>query len=208
MTTDLLVRSRLRSDLNASRLKELVDSKLARRNEHRQLGNSTTIRSIIVPVDGTCFAEHAIPHAVALAKQLGGHIVLVSVHQPVQRAVRGRTLYVDEFWTASDKRQKEEYLANIVERISELSSVPVTSLLVKGRNVVERLLQATTSGVDLVVMATHGRGGLGRLWWGSVVDSFRRQTATPLLTVRGSDAPADFAAGRPIRRILVPLDGA
>jgi hypothetical protein len=45
--------------------------------------------------------------------------------------------------------------------------------------------------VDLIVMSTHGRSGLGRLVFGSVAESVLRGTRVPILLVRPSTAPLD-----------------
>ncbi len=66
---------------------------------------------------------------------------------------------------------------------------------------------AAGSGTDLVVMTTHGRGPLTRVWLGSVADGLVRQMAAPLLLVRPSDGPADLGAEARLRHLLVPLDG-
>jgi nucleotide-binding universal stress UspA family protein len=60
-------------------------------------------------------------------------------------------------------------------------------------------------GIDLVVMATHGRGGFERVWLGSVADRLVRTLEVPVLLVRASGEPAaDAMPGGPV---LVPLDG-
>jgi nucleotide-binding universal stress UspA family protein len=59
--------------------------------------------------------------------------------------------------------------------------------------------------VDLVVMATHGRGGIQRAWLGSVADQLVRTLEIPVLLVRGQPGPAPGEAGA--GPILVPLDG-
>ncbi len=63
---------------------------------------------------------------------------------------------------------------------------------------------AETHDVELIVAATHGRGGVHRLWLGSVADSLLRTAPRPLLLVRPDGATA--AAPR-VRHVLVPLDG-
>jgi nucleotide-binding universal stress UspA family protein len=59
-------------------------------------------------------------------------------------------------------------------------------------------------GVDLVVMTTHGRGGIQRAWLGSVADQLVRSLEIPLLLIRPKEGAA--AAAR-VEEILVPLDG-
>ena len=74
--------------------------------------------------------------------------------------------------------------------------MPVTPVLLQGREVADSLCEAASrTGTDLVVMATHGRGPLGRLWCGSVADVLMRRLSVPMLFVPGYDS-----AGRPDRR--------
>ena len=62
---------------------------------------------------------------------------------------------------------------------------------------------ASEGGAELIVMSTHGRGGLGRLLVGSVAEAVVRQAQVPVLLVRGALAPRPAGLGR----VLVPLDG-
>jgi nucleotide-binding universal stress UspA family protein len=63
--------------------------------------------------------------------------------------------------------------------------------------------------IDLIVMATHGRGGISRLWFGSVADALLRTSALPVLVIQpdeGSTATG-WRTRHPITHVLVPLDG-
>ena len=59
----------------------------------------------------------------------------------------------------------------------------------------------------MVVMTTHGYGGLRRLWLGSVADELVRRSDIPLLLVRASDSNGRTCEAAPFQHILVPLDG-
>jgi nucleotide-binding universal stress UspA family protein len=60
--------------------------------------------------------------------------------------------------------------------------------------------------VDLVVMSTHGRGGMNRMWLGSVAEDVIRHGRTPVLLVRpDEDTPGNLDEDIPVQRILVPL---
>jgi nucleotide-binding universal stress UspA family protein len=85
--------------------------------------------------------------------------------------------------------------------------VRVSPVFLEGRDVANSLCKAASTGTDLVVMATHGRGPLGRLWFGSVADVLLRRLSVPLLFVRGYDAPADLTADPLVRHVVIPLDG-
>ena len=64
---------------------------------------------------------------------------------------------------------------------------------------------AAELGVDLIVMSTHGRGGLGRLYYGSVADEVLRGSPVPVLLVHASSRIVPPAASG--SRVVVPLDG-
>ena len=92
----------------------------------------------------------------------------------------------------------------MADRLERDSTAPVTSALLEGPVVEVIHERALGCGVDLVVMATHGRGPLSRFWLGSVADQLIRRVAAPLLLVRPHEGEA-----RPVvvRHVLVPLDG-
>jgi nucleotide-binding universal stress UspA family protein len=66
---------------------------------------------------------------------------------------------------------------------------------------------ACSSGVDLIVMSTHGRGALGRIWLGSVAAALIRQAPVPLLLVRPHEALTKASDEPVFRHVLVALDG-
>jgi nucleotide-binding universal stress UspA family protein len=66
---------------------------------------------------------------------------------------------------------------------------------------------AQRTAPDLVVLATHGRGGVSRWWHGSVTDALLRHLAVPLLVVRPRTGQLVPGAGAAFRRVLLALDG-
>jgi nucleotide-binding universal stress UspA family protein len=85
--------------------------------------------------------------------------------------------------------------------------VPVTAHLLEGEIVTTLTDHVVRTGADLVVMTTHARGPLGRLWLGSVADELIRHLPVPLLLVRPHEGPPDFASQPALQHLLVPLDG-
>lgn len=69
------------------------------------------------------------------------------------------------------------------------------------------LALARRAGADLVVMTTHARGPLGRLWLGSVADRLVRELPVPLLLVHPRDTAVDLAQEPALKHLLLPLDG-
>jgi nucleotide-binding universal stress UspA family protein len=167
--------------------------------------NPAPFRSILVPVDGSRLAEQAIPTALAIAKRSQGKVKLVLVHQlhpllfmePGQ--VYTRTLLAIQ-------KADREYLTGLVERWRAEAGPVFSSALLKGPVAPTLADYARDVGADLVVMTTHGRGGLRRVWLGSVADELVRRLDVPLILVRPSEKGA---AAEPLGwgEIVVPLDG-
>jgi nucleotide-binding universal stress UspA family protein len=174
---------------------------------HLTLAPPCRYRSLLVPLNGEPLGEHALPLALGIARRAGAEVRVVHVRTPLDLAYGPELFPRDEGLDARLRRQQQAYLEDVVRRVAMISSVRVTPILVEGRSVIEALCETASAGTDLVVMATHGRGALGRLWFGSVADVLRRRLAVPLLLVRGYDAPADLAADPAVRHVLLPLDG-
>jgi nucleotide-binding universal stress UspA family protein len=172
-----------------------------------KLTPANAYRKILVPVDGDLFAEHALPLALGIARRTGAEIRIVHVHCPTQSVERPETFYYDSSFDAFLRRRHQTYLNDLVRRLRKVTSVPVTPVFMQGRKVVDSLCEAAGSGADLVVMATHGRGLIGRLWFGSVGDELMQRLSVPLLFVRGYDAPADLTGDPNVRHVLITLDG-
>jgi nucleotide-binding universal stress UspA family protein len=125
----------------------------------------------------------------------------------LQSAYRPETLYYDSGLDAFLRRRQQAYLDDLFRRLRKVTSVRVTPVFLQGREVADSLCEAASAGTDLVVMATHGRGPLGRLWFGSVADALLRRLSVPLLFVRGYNAPADLTGDPLVQHVLIPLDG-
>ncbi len=165
-------------------------------------------RSLLVPLDGSAFAEHALLLALGLARRAGAALNVVQVHVPFA------LMYADSLSLGSYEaearvlEQERAYLDGIVKRLASLAPVAVTSALLEGPVVAEMLSgQAAVTKADLVVMTTHGRGPLSRLWLGSVADEMVRRATTPVLLVRPHEKGVDLAAEPGLRHVLIPLDG-
>jgi nucleotide-binding universal stress UspA family protein len=165
-----------------------------------------TYHAILVPLDGSEFGERALPLAVELAQRNNARLELAMVHQPIQSfATAMEVPEVGAEYEAEARRREQEYLDQTTQRLASRYNIPVSSRLLQG-SVAETLeWHVPSSGIDLVVMSTHGRGAMGRFWLGSVADRLIRRLHIPVLVVRPNwqeDAP-----DAEINRILVPLDG-
>jgi len=164
-------------------------------------------RSLLVPLDGSAFGEHALPLALGIARRAGATVRLVHVRSPLEPASDPGRLSYDGGLDAWTRRHQQAYLDGLVRRLAKVTPVPVVPLLAEGREVVPTLCEVASAATDLVVMATHRRGMLGRLWHGCVADALLRRLTAPLLLVRGYGAPVDLTGDPVPRHVLIPLDG-
>ncbi len=163
-------------------------------------------RTILVPLDGSRFAERALPLATWLASQARARLHLFLAHQPAAVVVGIGDLLPPPAELDDELRVREQtYLAEAVERLGTVGEGPVEMSFAEAPAGSEIVEEATKLGADLIVMATHGRGAIGRLWLGSVADYVVRQAPAPVVLVRTDETGARSATS-PIRGILVPLD--
>jgi len=151
-------------------------------------------RSILLPWDGTAEGEKVLGPARSLLGGAGRFLVARVVDAP-HGDVEGAT------------RQARQELADLTDRHAG-DGLEIGTEAVVGEPV-ERILELIDlRAPDLVVLGTHGRTGLERWLLGSVSESVLRETGAPLLVVNVTrfEEEAD-ASWRPIRRVVVPLDG-
>ena len=147
--------------------------------------------TILLPLDGSPLAEAALPRAVEIAEASGARLFLV-------RAAEAHVLPCADLTEAQVKvvREAEEYLAQMEERLHTLGLKHVQTSVWYGPAAYAIVEAARLHKVDLIVMTTHGRSGLGRLILGSVAESVLRGTTTPILLVRAADAPVETPRGK------------
>ncbi|MGO9110325.1 MAG: universal stress protein [Thermoguttaceae bacterium] len=164
--------------------------------------------SILVPLDGSQFAEQALPLALKIANRAAASLEVVQVYDRyVIQDPRCGWLPFDLEEDAIFEEKVQAYLDTITMRLEKAASVPVTSALVGGLIADGILERARTKPADLIVMTTHGRGPASRFWLGSVADELVRHASVPIVLVRPQEASADPGPEPNLRRILVPLDG-
>ncbi len=152
---------------------------------------------ILFPTDGSEGAAAVFDHVLALAETHGATVHVLTVADTTRDSV---TRVGGEVVDALE-REGEDVVAEFAERADE-RHVPVVTDVVQGRPYETIVDYADGQGMDLVVMPTHGRTGLGRFLLGSVTERVVRQSDVPVLTVRPDDD-----VRYPYRTVLVPTDG-
>lgn len=155
-------------------------------------------RTIMVPLDGSDLAERALPFARQMVKASNAHLLLIRVVPPTPYPAAERD--VDRGKAMSDA---EAYLDGML--IEPAGDTSVETAVYFGDPAQTIIEEARTRGVDLIVMSTHGRTGLGKWVYGSVAEQVFRHVPVPALIIP-PHCRADWPTDRQ-PRILVPLDG-
>ncbi len=164
------------------------------------------LNRILVPVDGSPFAEHALPHAIGVAARLNAELHLLLAHH-VTLGVDAGWMPQPELFAKSIFDSEERYLSSLRDRLAA-AGVQGTYIHHKDGAPAELLTDfAEEHDIDLIVMSTHGRGGLQRAYIGSVADGVLRRAHRPVLLVRPGEEGEVRFRGRDVRRILVAVDG-
>ena len=146
---------------------------------------------IMVPLDGSDLAECVLPHVEAITTGCKiTNVVFVRVVNPIQlpASVPARG---DFGFREKDRQELEEhrkqtaetYLKKMVDSI-RLEGATLSYEVLEG-NVADTLAHwAEKNGVDLIVIASHGRSGVSRWVMGSVADRVLRSACVPVLMIR------------------------
>lgn len=189
-----------------------AQTKFAWRVKH---GPSTAMRhhsararssGILVPLDGSEFAEHAIPMALGIAEQTGAGIELVHIVVPTEVLSPYDALYFADDALETKKRTMQAYLDTVIERVREHSSVRVKAKVIEARSAPAAIRERAAQKSRLLVMASRGKGMLRRFWSGSVSHAVLKNLPVPAIFVRGSTGPATLTP-RPAKDLLLPFAG-
>ena len=145
--------------------------------------------NILVPLDGSSFAEMALPHASALAAKFGCKVTLVIIFETphIYESIDKAGEVLDDIHQAAI-RQASEYLEGVKATLTA-EGLSVAIKVTEGGHVAGMILEAIEeSGADLVVMSTHGRSGLDRWRFGSVAQRVARHSPVPVVLIRPKTA--------------------
>jgi nucleotide-binding universal stress UspA family protein len=155
---------------------------------------------ILVCLDGSKLAEQIIPYATEEAIHFQGKLVLLQVVQepiafspgfPGEAPVPIETNTMIE-GTKEALNRARAYLAKLAAPLRK-RGIQVETVAIPGRAGEAILDYADTNSVKLITIATHGRGGLRRVVFGSVADYVLRESGLPVLVIRPQDEKGDLS---------------
>jgi nucleotide-binding universal stress UspA family protein len=165
---------------------------------------------VLTPIDGSELALGALPWAANMAGS-AGTVFLLRVLPP-HHTPRGSRITqtgngeedqaqrIQDAWTSAGAADLDEAAQALAG-----TGVTVERVAVAGEPDEEIVAAAAQHGADLIAMASHGRGAIGRAIFGSVADRVARTATVPVLIVRPSEEDAREPVS--ITRLVVPLDG-
>ena len=140
--------------------------------------------TILVPLDGSKRAEAIIPHVEELSQRYGAKVIFLQVVEPKIVGIGSDVTYsVYQDSVSSINKEAESYLDGIKNEFKE-KGIEGYSKVVHGY-IVETIIDvAKREDVDLIALASHGRSGLSRVFYGSVAAGVLHRADRPLLLVR------------------------
>ena len=146
------------------------------------------IKTILVPLDGSSFAEQALPAASSAAVGTGAALVLVRVHAH-----------------AREQAETEQYLQRVQGQLTHEGLAVTTEIL--SSDPIDAILHAAQEhNADLICMSSHGATGLLHTPLGAVASAVLQRSGKPVLLVRSLHQPVSQQP-TPFLKILVPLEG-
>jgi len=160
---------------------------LIRATEHAEPDAMVSVKSLVVPLDGSALAESVLPTVAALAKQLDLAVILFRSYViPYSVYGYGHGYYAVDVQTLSAEMVAvaRGYLEQKLAELKSLGVEKVTSLVKEGLSADAIIELARESPDSLIVMCSHGRSGMKRWVLGSVTESVVRHADNPLLVLR------------------------
>lgn len=150
---------------------------------------------LLVPLDGTAFAEQVLPYVADFARLLGARITLMRAIEPVvpMAAPQGVGTFghvaahvLDQVEKIHEQLRKEaqSYLDSRAEALRKEGLTVETAVVFDDSPGLGILHHAKACGAEMIAMVTHGRRGLAKLFLGSVTNKVIRGSTLPMLLVR------------------------
>jgi nucleotide-binding universal stress UspA family protein len=141
---------------------------------------------ILVCLDGSSLSEQIVPYATEVSRRFGSRVVLLQVLQIPSSLAAASAQGAENVIEEELRRlsyEAHQYLEGIAAQMKD-KGVPAEVSVIEGTPGDAIVEYASQSGIELIVVATHGRKNIGRLVFGSVADHVMRHTFIPVLSVK------------------------
>ena len=144
------------------------------------------IRSILFPTDFSECGNFALSYAASLARTFKASIICLNVIEPIVPTV-GYSGMTEPLPIADIAEQLEDSAERELPKLAEcdeFAGIEVEEMVVHGEAAAEIVRVAKDRNVDLIVIASHGRTGLGRILFGSTAEAVVRHAHCPVFVVK------------------------
>jgi nucleotide-binding universal stress UspA family protein len=138
---------------------------------------------LLVPIDGSAAARAAAQLAVALAKEQHAAIVFCCALENASLMEAAKKPAIDPSFAVHDEQVHAHALLDEAVAAAKSAGLAASSQAAENDAVTYVLSCAETTGADLIVMGTHGRGGLAHAFLGSTAEGVLRRSKVPVLVV-------------------------
>ena len=145
------------------------------------------IRRILHATDFSRASGRALEESINLAKQNNAELLVVNVVEPVGQYAAGEDYGGAELYMkieAAAKQDAERSMQKLMRKLQQ-AKVKAKSLLLKGSSYDQIVKAAKNRKADMIVIGTHGRTGISKLFMGSVAGKVISLARCPVVTVRG-----------------------
>jgi nucleotide-binding universal stress UspA family protein len=154
------------------------------------------LRRILAPTDFSEHSDRALRSAAEMARQFGAKLFLLHVvsSEALERIAKAHVQPhpVDRVYEDLTQEIREQYVTHVPPEIRK--SLETEILVLPGVPFLEIIRVARMKGVDLIVMATHGRTGLSHVLMGSVTEKVVRKAPCPVVSIRPVGVEAEAVA--------------
>jgi len=143
--------------------------------------------TILLPLDGSKRAEAILPHIEELALRYKAKVIFIQVIEstPLAMVADGGSMDAYQYALKEQEKEAEAYLSDLRE-VFRKKGINTRINICHGSVVAEIIKAAENENVDIVALASHGRTGLSRVFYGSVAAGILHRIDRPLLLIRSN----------------------
>lgn len=143
------------------------------------------IEKILFPTDFSEHSKNAFCYALSFAKEYGARLYMLHVIEDIQYLANAYMFDVPIMPSFADMEQNRlKEMQEFIDREVTDPEIKIEKVIKRGRPFIEIIQMAREENIDLIVTATHGRGGLEHVLFGSVAEKVVRKAPCPVLSIR------------------------
>jgi nucleotide-binding universal stress UspA family protein len=142
-------------------------------------------QNILLPLDGSKRAEAILPHVESIAARFGARVVILIVEEPAVQLEHDEIINTERYLQERAEMRKNitAYATKIIDQFKE-KDIEADFRIGRGQVVQSIIRTAEKENIDLIAMASHGRSGWSRTFYGSVSAGVLQKVDRPILMIR------------------------